>query len=235
MQSRLFRPEEKSRNSGADAPVVSTGRESPVTSGTGIRIPLPAKILQERIVLIGASTGGTEAIRAVLTALPGQMPAILIVQHMPEMFTGSFAKRLDGLCELSVKEAEDGERTRPGCVYIAPGHSHLLVKRVPGGFQCELSRAAAVNRHRPSVDVLFHSAAKDVGRAGVGVMLTGMGKDGALGMLAMRQAGCHNICQDQGSCVVWGMPREATVNGAAHEVAPLLEIPARVVNALRGS
>lgn len=235
MQSKSFRPGEPVRSAGVDAAFASAGREASATGSTGTRVPLPAKVLQERIVLIGASTGGTEAIRSVLTALPGQMPAILIVQHMPEMFTGSFAKRLDGLCELSVKEAEDGERARPGCVYIAPGHSHLLVKRVSGGFQCELSRAEAVNRHRPSVDVLFHSAAKEVGRAGVGVMLTGMGKDGALGMLAMRQAGCHNICQDQESSVVWGMPREATVNGAAHEVAPLFEIPARVVSALRGS
>lgn len=195
---------------------------------------LPARILQERLVLIGASTGGTEAIRAVLTAWPEKMPGILIVQHMPEMFTGSFARRLDSLCALSVKEAADGEAVKPGTVYIAPGHSHLLVRRQGAGFRCELSRAEAVNRHRPSVDVLFHAAAKEVGRNGVGVMLTGMGKDGAQGMLAMRQAGAYNICQDQESSVVWGMPREASINGAANEVAPLHEIPARVINSLRG-
>jgi len=195
--------------------------------------PLSAKILQDRLVLIGASTGGTEAIKEVLMRFPEKMPGVLIVQHMPEMFTGSFAKRLDGLCKIHVKEAEDGERVKAGVAYIAPGHSHLSVKRVAGGFQCELSRSEPVNRHRPSVDVLFHSAAKHVAAQGVGVMLTGMGKDGALGMLAMRQAGCYNICQDQDSCVVWGMPREATINGAAHEVASLGDVAGRVLTRLR--
>lgn len=215
----------------ATEPVSTPG----ITAHGSLHVPLPARVLQERIVFIGASTGGTEALRAVLAALPGHMPPIMIVQHMPEMFTASFAKRLDGLCALSVKEAQDGERVRSGCVYIAPGHSHLLVKRVGGAFACELSRAGPVNRHRPSVDVLFHSAAKEAGRIGVGVMLTGMGKDGAVGMLAMRKAGCHNICQDEASCVVWGMPREATMNGAANEVASLHDIPARIVSVLRGS
>lgn len=195
---------------------------------------LPARVLQERLVLIGASTGGTEAIRAVLTALPEKMPGILIVQHMPEMFTGSFARRLDSLCALTVKEAQDGDVVKSGTVYIAPGHSHLLVRRAAGGFRCELSQAEPVNRHRPSVDVLFNAAAKEVGRNAVGVMLTGMGKDGAQGMLAMRQAGAWNICQDQESCVVWGMPREASINGAANEIASLCEIPARVIDSLRG-
>jgi len=194
---------------------------------------LPARVLQEKLVLIGASTGGTEAIREVLIRLPEKMPGILIVQHMPEMFTASFARRLDGLCSLSVKEAEHGERVAPGAVYLAPGHSHLRVKRIAGGFQCELSREEAVNRHRPSVEVLFNSAAAQVGRNGVGVMLTGMGKDGAQAMLSMRYAGCYNICQDENSSVVWGMPREATLNGAAHEVAALREIPARIIARLR--
>lgn len=198
-------------------------------------VHLPARVLQERLVLIGASTGGTEALRALLTALPEKMPGILIVQHMPEMFTGSFARRLDGLCALTVKEADDGEPVKPGTVYIAPGHSHLLVRRAAGGFRCELSRESAVNRHRPSVDVLFHAGAREVGKHAVGVMLTGMGKDGAAGMLEMRKAGAWNICQDQESCVVWGMPREATLNGAANEIAPLCEIPARVINSLRGT
>ena len=195
--------------------------------------PLSARVLQERLVLIGASTGGTEAIKEVLTGLPEKMPGILIVQHMPEMFTGSFAKRLDGLCKIHVKEAEDREMIKPGVAYIAPGHSHLSVQRGAGGFSCELSRAEPVNRHRPSVDVLFHSAARVVGAQGLGVMLTGMGKDGALGMLAMRKAGAYNICQDQQSCVVWGMPREATINGAAHEVVPLAGVAGRVLARLR--
>jgi two-component system chemotaxis response regulator CheB len=161
------------------------------------------------------------------------MPGILIVQHMPEMFTASFARRLDGLCSLNVKEAEHGERVKPGTAYIAPGHSHLMVRRVTGGFQCELSRENPVNRHRPSVEMLFNSGASQVGRNGVGVMLTGMGKDGAQAMLGMRHAGCYNICQDQESSVVWGMPREATINGAAHEVVALREISGRVLHNLR--
>jgi len=196
-------------------------------------VPLSARVLQDKLVLIGASTGGTEAIKEVLSRFPERMPGILIVQHMPEMFTGSFAKRLDGLCKIHVKEADDGERIKSGVAYIAPGHSHLSVRRVGGGYQCELSRAEPVNRHRPSVDVLFNSAAKNVGALGIGVMLTGMGKDGAGGMLAMRRAGAYNICQDQQSSVVWGMPREATVNGAAHEVVSLTEVAGRVLNRLR--
>lgn len=212
------------------------GRRSPVSPVATVQdgnVPLGGRIVQEKLVFIGASTGGTEAIKEVLTRFPEKMPGILIVQHMPEMFTGSFAKRLDGLCKITVKEAEDGERVKSGFAYIAPGHSHLSIKRVVGGFQCELSRAEPVNRHRPSVDVLFHSAAKQVGVQALGVMLTGMGKDGAQGMLAMRKAGAYNICQDQESSVVWGMPREATINGAANEVASLADVAARVLARLR--
>lgn len=214
----------------ATAAAAATG-SSPVTADSDA--PLSARILSERLVLIGASTGGTEAIKEVLMRMPEKSPGILIVQHMPEMFTESFAKRLDGLCRIHVKEARDGEKVLPGVAYIAPGHSHLMVKRVGGAFFCELQRGPPVNRHRPSVDVLFHSAAKHVGPNGVGVMLTGMGKDGAGGMLAMRHSGCHNICQDQESCVVWGMPREATLNGAAHEVAALKDIAGKVLARLR--
>lgn len=210
-----------------------SGGVQPVVAEPAISLSLPDRIVQEKLVLIGASTGGTEAIREVLCRLPAKMPGVLIVQHMPEMFTASFARRLDGLCSLHVKEAERGERVKPGTVYLAPGHSHLSVRRVPGGYQCELSQDHPVNRHRPSVEVLFNSGAGQVGKNGVGVMLTGMGKDGAQAMLAMRQAGCYNICQDQESSVVWGMPREATINGAAHEVAPLNEIAARIVQRLR--
>lgn len=178
-----------------------------------------------RIIFIGASTGGTEAIKQVLLGVPQNSPPILIVQHMPEMFTGAFARRLDGLCAVRVKEAEHGEAVLPGTAYIAPGHSHLLVRRGPtGGLQCELSRADPVNRHRPSVDALFSSAAAQVGAAAVGVLLTGMGKDGARGLLEMRRAGAWTIAQDAGSCVVYGMPREAAMIGAACEVVPLDEI-----------
>ncbi|MCK6396078.1 chemotaxis response regulator protein-glutamate methylesterase [Zoogloea sp.] len=191
------------------------------------------RALHERLVLIGASTGGTEAIKEVLCSMPEHMPAILMVQHMPEMFTASFAKRLDGLCRLRVKEAEHGERVVPGTAYLAPGHSHLSVRRVAGGYQCELAQSEPVNRHRPAVDVLFQSAATQVGANGVGVILTGMGKDGAQGLLAMRQAGAWTIGQDQESCVVYGMPREAAAIGALDEVAPLREVGLRVLNRLR--
>ncbi|NTV10709.1 MAG: chemotaxis response regulator protein-glutamate methylesterase [Zoogloea sp.] len=189
--------------------------------------------MQDKLIVIGASTGGTEAIKEVLSALPEQMPGILIVQHMPEMFTGSFARRLDGLCRLHVKEAEDGERIKPGVAYLAPGHSHLSVRRSSGVWHCELQRSEPVNRHRPSVDVLFHSAARLAGANALGVLLTGMGKDGAQGLLAMRQAGAWTIAQDQDSCVVYGMPREAAAIGAVDEVLPLREIPQRLLARLR--
>jgi len=192
------------------------------------------RILQEKLVVIGASTGGTEAIKEVLCSLPARMPGILLVQHMPEMFTTSFAKRLDGLCELHVKEAEHGEKVMPGTAYLAPGHSHLSLRKVAGGYVCELAQSEPVNRHRPAVDVLFNSAARQAGAKALGVILTGMGKDGAQGLLAMRQAGAWTIGQDQDSCVVYGMPREAALIGALEEVAPLKDIGLRVLSRLRG-
>lgn len=196
---------------------------------------LDARVLRERVVCIGASTGGTEAIKEVLTRFPVDMPPILIVQHMPEMFTASFAKRLNDLSRIQVKEAEDGEVLKPGVAYLAPGHSHLMVRRNAGAYACVLSREAPVNRHRPSVDVLFNSAARELGAQALGVILTGMGKDGAQGMLAMRQAGAWNIAQDEASCVVWGMPREATLNGAAHEVSSLKSIATQVLARLKSA
>ncbi|MDR2881136.1 MAG: chemotaxis protein CheB [Azoarcus sp.] len=204
--------------------------------------PVTTNLPRERIVpysgtiiFIGASTGGTEAIREVLTRLPADVPPILMTQHMPEMFTGSFARRLDLLSKMSVKEAIHGESIKPSVVYLAPGHSHLLIKKAPnGGYQCELSRSDPVNHHRPSVDVLFHSAAEQVGRAAIGVILTGMGKDGAAGMLRMMRAGAWTIGQDQATCVVYGMPREAVLLGAVKEVAPIEEVAARVLQRLRG-
>lgn len=194
-----------------------------------------ARAAQGRIVCIGASTGGTEAIREVLVRLPPHCPPVLIVQHMPEMFTGAFAKRLDSLSQLRVKEAEHGERVEPGCAYLAPGHSHLLLKRHGLAYHCELSGADPVNRHRPSVDVLFHSAAEQAGRAALGVLLTGMGKDGAQGLLAMQRSGAWTIAQDQASCVVYGMPREAAAIGAVSEVSPLTEVAQRIMGRLAGN
>jgi two-component system chemotaxis response regulator CheB len=187
------------------------------------------------IIFIGASTGGTEAIREVLTRLPANIPPILMTQHMPEMFTGSFARRLDSLSALNVREAEQGEPVRPGVAYLAPGHSHLTIRKSErGGYLCELARTEPVNRHRPSVDVLFHSAAEVVGHSAIGVLLTGMGKDGALGLLHMMEKGAWTIGQDQASCVVYGMPREAALIGAVKEVASLTDIASRVLLRLGG-
>jgi two-component system chemotaxis response regulator CheB len=186
----------------------------------------------DRLIAIGASTGGTEAIKTVLSAMPETAPGIVIVQHMPESFTPSFAKRLDGLCRVRVKEAENGERILPGHAYLAPGHSHLLVRRRGTDYVCELSSGAPVNRHRPSVDVLFDSLAEHAGSRAVAALLTGMGKDGAKGMLAMYKAGSYTIAQNEATCVVYGMPREAVAMGGVHESVALDEIAARLVASL---
>ena len=191
------------------------------------------RLLNETVIGIGASTGGTEAIKDVLAALPAQMPPIVMVQHMPETFTPSFAKRLDSLSKLTVIEAQGGERLKPGMAYLAPGHSHLRVRRSAGGHVLELGQDEPVNRHRPAADVLFQSMAEHVGKRALGIILTGMGKDGAQGLLAMRRAGAWNVGQDQASCVVYGMPREAALAGALDEVAPLNAIAAAVMARLK--
>lgn len=191
-----------------------------------IRNPLTSS---EKLIIIGASTGGTEAIKDFLTQMPSDCPGILITQHMPEGFTRSFAKRLDGLCKISVKEAESGERILPGHAFIAPGHSHLLLARSGANYVTQLDQGPPVNRHRPAVDVLFNSAAACAGKNAVGVILTGMGKDGALGMLEMKKAGAYNFAQDEASCVVFGMPREAIAVGATDEVGSLHDLPGMVL------
>ncbi|AIO31895.1 chemotaxis response regulator protein-glutamate methylesterase [Burkholderia pseudomultivorans] len=183
----------------------------------------------EKLIIIGASTGGTEAIREVLTPLPPDAPAVLIAQHMPPGFTKSFAQRLNGLCRIAVKEAEHGERVLPGHAYIAPGHAHLLLARSGANYIAQLSDEPPVNRHRPSVDVLFRSAATHAGKNAIGVILTGMGRDGAAGLLDMKRAGAHTFAQDEASCIVFGMPREAIALGGADEVAPLAEMSRRVM------
>lgn len=186
----------------------------------------------EKLIIIGASTGGTEAIREVLVQMPPDSPGILITQHMPAGFTKSFANRLDTLCRISVKEAEHGERVLPGHAYIAPGDWHLKVGRSGANYVALLDNGPPVNRHRPSVEVLFLSAAQHVGRNALGVMLTGMGKDGATAMAEMKRAGSYNIVQDEASCVVFGMPKEAIAEGAASEVAPLTTIARKLVEQL---
>ena len=187
----------------------------------------------EKLLIIGASTGGTEAIKEVLMPMPPDAPGILIAQHMPAGFTRSFADRLNTLCRIQVKEAEDGERVLPGHAYIAPGDRHLLVRRSGANYVTSLTSDELVNRHRPSVEVLFRSAAQCVGSNAIGVMLTGMGKDGAAGMLAMKEAGATNIAQDEASCVVFGMPKEAIAAGGVDEVLPLGAIAGRVLALLR--
>lgn len=182
-----------------------------------------------RIIFVGASTGGTEAVKILLQGIPADCPPILIVQHMPESFTASFAARLNGLCKPRVIEAQGGESLAAGTVYIAPGHSHLRVRRGGSGFLTELASTPPVNRHRPSVDVLFDSAAELIGRNAIGVILTGMGKDGACGLLRMRTAGARTLGQDEASCVVYGMPREAAMIGAVEEVAALDAISRRLL------
>ncbi|AKU20378.1 chemotaxis response regulator protein-glutamate methylesterase [Massilia sp. MB5] len=186
----------------------------------------------EKLIIVGASTGGTEAIREFLMQMPSDCPGILITQHMPEGFTRSFAKRLDSLCKISVLESAGNERVLPGHAYIAPGHSHLLLTRSGANYMTKLDQSEPVNRHRPSVDVLFRSAAQNAGKNAVGVILTGMGKDGAAGMLEMKTAGAYNFAQDEASCVVFGMPREAIAVGATHEVGALQALPGMVLGYL---
>jgi len=200
--------------------------------------PAPIKaplISSEKLIIIGASTGGTEAIRSVLEPLPANTPAILITQHMPGGFTRSFAERLNRLCRITVKEAEEGERVLPGHAYIAPGDTHLKLARSGANYVVRLDAGPPVNRHRPSVDVLFRSAAQHAGRNAIGVILTGMGKDGAAGLLEMRQAGAHTLAQNEVSCVVYGMPREAVALGAAAEVVELDQMAAQVMHQVAAS
>jgi len=196
---------------------------------SALRNPL---LSSEKLIIIGASTGGTEAIREFLMQMPSDCPGILITQHMPEGFTRSFAARLNTLCKISVQEAQGNERVLPGHAYIAPGHSHLYLTRSGANYMTRIDQAEPVNRHRPSVDVLFRSAAQAAGKNAVGVILTGMGKDGAAGMLEMKNAGAYNFAQDEASCVVFGMPREAIAVGAAHEVGALRDLPGMVLGYL---
>ena len=187
----------------------------------------------EMVVCMGASTGGTDSLREVLEALPPDAPGIVIVQHMPEKFTAAFARRLDGLCAMAVKEAEDGDAILRGRVLIAPGNLHTLVQRSGARYHVAVKDGPLVSRHRPSVDVLFRSAAQYVGGNALGILLTGMGDDGARGLLEMRQAGAITMAQDEASCVVFGMPKEAIVLGAAQKVVPLSAVAGEIMRAAR--
>ena len=211
-------------------------------SGTLTAVARPAvapaalgRLSTEKIIFIGASTGGTEATREVLMGLPPDAPAVMITQHMPAGFTQSYAARLDGLCRISVKEASNGERVLPGHAYIAPGGLHLSVERSGANYIARVRDGELVNRHKPSVEVLFLSAARVVGPNALGVMLTGMGADGAKAMKELRDAGSWNVAQDEASCVVFGMPKEAIAEGAVHEVLPLGQIAPKLLDKLRST
>ena len=193
------------------------------------------RISTEKLVCIGASTGGTEAIKDVLVKMPADSPGIVITQHMPPGFTSSFAARLNSLCQITVKEATHGERILPGHAYIAPGGKQFRIDKSGANYVCVVEDAEPVNRHRPSVEVLFKSAARVAGRNAYGIMLTGMGNDGAKAMKEMRDAGSYNYVQDEASCVVFGMPREAILHGAADEVLPLGSIAAALLAKLSSS
>jgi two-component system chemotaxis response regulator CheB len=196
-----------------------------------VRRPSPLLPGAPGVIAIGASAGGTEALRVVLEAFPPSAPGAVVVQHMPETFTATFAKRLDGLCAVEVKEAEDGDLVRPGRVLIAPGNRHLTVRRQGGALRAAVADGPLVSRHRPSVDVLFRSVAEAAGAGAVGAILTGMGADGADGLLAMRSSGARTLAQDEASCVVFGMPKEAIARGAAERVVALDAMAAAILAA----
>ena len=215
-------------------PAATAGK--PASDQPAAPVSAIGRLSTEKIVFIGASTGGTEATKEVLVNLPPDCPAIVITQHMPAGFTKSYAARLDGLCRIRVAEARDGERILPGHAYIAPGGTaHLSVERSGANYIARVVDGDPVNRHRPSVEVLFKSAARVAGPNAVGIMLTGMGADGASAMKEMRDAGSYNLVQDEASCVVFGMPREAIAAGAANEVLALTQIAPRLIERLRSS
>ena len=220
-------------------PAAAAAGAAPVNGGAheAPRAALP-RVSTEKIICIGASTGGTEAIREVLMPMPADAPAIVITQHMPPGFTTSFANRLNSLCRIRVQEAQHGQRILPGHAYIAPGGHHFRIDRSGSNYVAVVEDTEPVNRHRPSVEVLFKSAARVLGPNALGIMLTGMGADGAQAMREMKDAGSYNYVQDEASCVVFGMPRVAIQQGAAHEVLPLLQIApavlARLANAPAG-
>ena len=196
---------------------------------------LLGRLSTEKLICIGASTGGTEAIKEVLVQMPADSPAIVITQHMPPGFTTSFAARMNGLCQITVKEAVNGERILPGHAYIAPGGTQFHVARSGANYVAVVDDGPPVNRHKPSVEVLFKSAAAVVGRNAFGIMLTGMGNDGAVAMREMKDAGSYNYVQDEATCIVFGMPREAIAHGAADEVLPLGQIAPALIARLRGT
>ena len=217
-------------------PATAAAAATQVASGVQRAAAAPAslgRLSTEKLIFIGASTGGTEATREVLTRLPADSPGVMITQHMPPGFTKSYATRLNGLCRIRVSEAVDGERVLPGHAYIAPGGMHMSVERSGANYVVRVRDGEPVNRHKPSVEVLFQSAARVAGPNALGVMLTGMGADGATAMKEMRDAGAFTLAQDEASCVVFGMPREAIARGGVHEVLPVTRISDKLMEHLR--
>ena len=213
----------------------SAGTFPPIASGPS-PLALSSAMIKttDTIIAIGASTGGTEALREVLEVLPPNTPPIIITQHMPEKFTQTFADRLNSLCRISVKEAEDGDSVLPGHALIAPGNYHMTLVRSGARYSVRLNQDPPVNRHRPAVDVMFDSVARYAGGNSLGVILTGMGGDGARGMLEMKKSGAYTIAQDEASCVVFGMPKEAIRLGGVDKILPLTQIPATILARIRG-
>lgn len=208
--------------------------EKKLSADVMIPAPLAPKAMTrttESVVCIGASTGGTESLREVLVELPPSTPGIVVVQHMPEMFTAAFAKRLDGICQVEVREARDGDAVLPGLVLIAPGNFHMLLQRSGARYHVAIKEGPLVSRHRPSVDVLFRSAALHAGANALGMIMTGMGDDGAKGMLEMKRAGATTFAQNEETCVVFGMPKEAIAHGGVDHVVPLSAFPAAILGA----
>jgi two-component system chemotaxis response regulator CheB len=189
--------------------------------------------MTQKVLAVGASTGGTQAIESVLRALPSTSPGTVIVQHMPEPFTTSFAQRLNQTCPMEVREAQDNDPVGPGVALVAPGNRHMLLQQNGTGFRVRIKNGPAVNHQRPSVDVLFQSVARSAGSSAIGVLLTGMGADGAKGLLAMHEAGAYTLAQDEETCVVFGMPREAIQLGAVDAVVPIQQIPRAILRFLQ--
>jgi len=216
-------------------PLRAVHRVEPKLTADAVLAPATCAMAKttEKVVMVGASTGGTEALKTLLEALPSDTPGIVIVQHMPELFTRAFANRLDGLCAITVKEAESGDTVLRGRALIAPGNHHLLLQRSGARYYVEVKEGPLVCRHRPSVDVLFRSAARYAGPNAVGVILTGMGDDGARGMLEMKQAGATTIAQDEATCVVFGMPKEAIRMNGVDRVMPLESIAGAILSCAR--
>ena len=222
-RARVVKPQRKAEPLLAPTPKLTADAILPAATG-------PAAIrTTERVVALGTSTGGTQALELVLTSLPRVSPGLVIVQHMPERFTAAFASRLDGLCEIEVKEAADNDRVLPGRALIAPGGKHMTLRRSGAQYVVSVVDGPLVNRHRPSVDVLFRSVARAAGQNALGIIMTGMGDDGAAGLLEMRTAGARTLAQDEESCVVFGMPKEAIRRGGAERIVPLSAVAREIM------